>query len=491
VRRRHDDAGAGLRALKGASVTIDDDKLAALLADQRWFGGRGRVVDAIEVLDEAIIEDGPPALVFALLSVGFEEGERWLYHTPLLVDADGGARDAFEDVERLRVVGDLMAHGNAMKGRRGSFHFGGPGLDPLSPPGLASIRAIETEQSNTSLVLDEQIILKLFRRVEQGANPDLELNLLLTNEGFEHVPPQVGEIVYQGELEGEEISIDLGIAQRFVAHAAEGWAEVLHRLNRLFDEVHPADVPEDIRALTEQRVPDIIDSLERLGEATAAMHVALSRDELGPEFVPEPITRGDLNVWSSTAANRLQRLLRSDERDLRTLEADIRDRIDAVTALQDDLGFKSRLHGDYHLGQVLLGNRHWMIIDFEGEPSRPLYERRAKQSALKDVAGMLRSFSYGPLVALFERVEKDSDEWHRLSPWGEAWESLAREKYLNSYLSRSHEGRFLPHDRDVLMTLLEFFELDKALYELEYERAHRPNWAWIPLHGIRRLVEGS
>ena len=468
-------------------MNIDTTRLAQDLAGKRWFGGRGRTITDVSVVDHMVVEDGPPALVVALLSIGLGGGDRWLYHAPLLVDEEGNAGDALDEPGRLGVLGELMAHGHTLKGEIGAFHFGGPGLDPLSPPGGSSTRVVEAEQSNSSIVLDEDVILKIFRRVEPGANPDLELNRLLTNEGFEHVPPHVGEILYEGELDGTEVSIDLGIAQRFISNAREGWAEVLHHLNLLYDEARPEDEAEDLRALTDQRAAPILRCIEELGEATASLHVTLAREEIGPDFTPEPIDETDIHEWAGSALDRLRRLREEDET-IAAASAAIEGRIQEFAELGADAGYKSRIHGDYHLGQALYGNRTWMIIDFEGEPARSLEERRTKQNALKDVAGMLRSFGYAAMVAMFERTERDSDEWRRLEPWANDWEELARERFLGSYLRRSHEGHFLPADRETLGAMIDFFEIDKALYELDYERGHRPQWAWIPRRGIERIT---
>jgi trehalose synthase-fused probable maltokinase len=468
-------------------VNIDTTRLATDLAGKRWFAGRGRTITDVAVLDHMVIEDGPPAFVVALLTVALDGGDRRLYHAPLLIDDDGFARDALDDPGRLQVLGELMAHGHTLKGDSGAFHFGGPGLDPLSPPGGTSIRVVSAEQSNSSLVLDEDVILKIFRRVEPGENPDLELIRLLTNEGFEHVPPHVGEILYEGELDGVEVSIDLGIAQRFISDAREGWAEVLHHLNLLYDEVRPEDDADDIRTLIDQRAAPILRCLEELGEATASLHVTLAREEIGPDFTLEPIDEADIHEWADGARERLARLEGEDEAIAAAARA-IDARIEEFAGLGTEAGHKSRIHGDYHLGQALYGNRTWMIIDFEGEPARSLESRRTKQSALKDVAGMLRSFGYAAMVSIFERTERDSDEWRRLQPWAKEWEEIARERFLASYLARSHEGHFLPTDRETLGLMLDFFEIDKALYELEYERAHRPHWAWIPRYGIERVT---
>lgn len=476
---------------------IDTTVLKDQLVGQRWFGDKERTIADVAILDEGVLADGPPQLVVTLARITFEDGAANLYHLPLLVDDDGAVRDAFEDIDSLRILGELMAHGDSIKGNNGLFHFGGPGLDPLSPPGSEGIRSMGHEQSNTSLVLDEQVIVKLFRKVEPGPNPDLELARLLTNEGFEHIPAQVGEILYEGELDDQgtgerEVSIDLGIASRFIHDAPEGWTEILKRVHLFYDEVHPEDAYEDIRILTAERAGSTFELLEQLGDATANLHVTLAREELETDFVPEPILPHDVKEWTEATRKALKDTLRSDLYGLGRLEESFDERIDRFLALdENDLGWKIRIHGDYHLGQVLIGPRGWLLIDFEGEPRRTIEERRTKQSPLRDVAGMLRSFSYAATAALFERAEPDSQEWLDLSPWGACWEDLAREHFLAGYLRTAHEGHFLPSDRDAISAMLDVFEIDKALYELGYERGHRPDWVRIPLRGLHQVLERS
>ena len=184
-------------------IRIDTRQLHDRLPEKRWFGGKGRPIASVDVVDAGTIEDGPPALVLAVIEVHYEWGASELYHLPLLVESDGSPRDAVEEPDRLRVLGDLMAHGSSIKGDYGVFQFGGPGLDPLSPPGRDSARTLGAEQTNTSLVLDDHVIIKVFRRVAVGANPDLELARLLTAEDFEHVPPHVGEFAYEREGDDE------------------------------------------------------------------------------------------------------------------------------------------------------------------------------------------------------------------------------------------------------------------------------------------------
>jgi maltose alpha-D-glucosyltransferase / alpha-amylase len=469
-------------------VGIDTEQLKELLPRQRWFGGKDRAVDEVDVIDEVVVEDGPPALVFALLDVGLN-GRRQTYHAPLLVGADGSVRDAFDEIDRLRTIGDLMVHGNVLKGVRGTMYFGGVGLDPLSPPGHESIRAVGAEQSNSSVVLDEDVIVKFYRRVESGANPDLELNRLLTNEGFEHVPPQVGEISYEGEIDGEAVSIDLALAQRYIQGAVDGWAEVLHQLNLLYDQIDCDGPPDRIRSSIETRAAPLLDGMEYLGDVTASLHVTLSREDMIPDFVPEPVDETDVREWSQATVDGLNTLLDERVPGLSELAPGIEHTIETFSSLEGELGYKTRVHADYHLGQVLRVGNEWLIIDFEGEPARPMQLRQTKSSPLRDAAGMLRSFSYAAQVAVMERTEDGSDERRSMEAWAEVWETLARERFLVGYWRQSYEGNFLPPDKSAAATMLDFFELDKALYELGYERVYRPHWLSIPLRGIRQFLE--
>lgn len=466
-------------------MITDPKRLLEWLPEQRWFGYKGHALAGVELVDEAILEDGPPALVLAIIAVDFE-GKVLFFQVPLLVDEDGTARDVTADPGRLKLIGELMRNCDSIKGAHGVFQFSGPGLDPLAPPpGENTVRIMGAEQSNTSCVLDEQVILKFFRRVEVGSNPDVELNRLLTSEGFDHVPAHVGEVTYEGTIDGEEVSIDLAIAQQFLADATDAWEDMLARLGRFYDEVDPADAAEDHRFLTEERAGPMLQEIEELGDVCASMHIALARDEGDPSAAPERMDRDD----ATALIERIEASLEISSA-LGDLKHRIRDRLTILDEL-DDLGAKTRVHGDLHLGQVMTSSRGWMILDFEGEPLRSLEERRTKRSPLKDVAGMLRSFSYAATAALFERAGPESEDWAALEPWAQCWEALARERFLQGYLTRAHEGRFLPAGRGSLTALLSVFEIEKAVYELAYEEGHRPDWVRIPLHGIRRSLEAT
>jgi len=467
-------------------MNIDTQQILGRLPEQRWFGWKDRAISAVDVVDFGVVDDGNPVLTLAVIRVTFDGGSA-LYQLPLLVEDDGSSRDAFEDIERMRVFGACLAHGTSIKGAHGTFRFTGPGLDPLAPPGNVSVRTMGAEQTNTSLVLDEHMIVKLFRRVDTGHNPDLELTRVLTEAGFAHTPPHLGELVYEGVIDGEPVQIDLCVAQQFLTDSIEGWSETLKRLHQLYDSIEDEDLAEDRRFLTEERAGDLLALVEDLGEVTASLHVALSREELDPAIAPEPIERSDLDDWARSTRTSLRSLIADGVVELQALAPGIEERIARLVEVTEP-GLKTRAHADYHLGQVLLTGRGWMILDFEGEPARTLEERRAKTSPLRDVAGMLRSFNYAATAALFERAEPDSQEWKRLAPWAETWEVLARERFIHGYLTRSHEGHFVPRDRAELMVMLDVFEIEKALYEVGYERGHRPDWVRIPLHGIAKTV---
>jgi trehalose synthase-fused probable maltokinase len=475
-------------------VKINVQSLIELLPQQRWFGSKGRTLRSISVRDHAVLEeghDGGESLLLALLDVAFTDGIEAIYQMPLLVNERGEVRDAMEDVGRLSVFGRALARGETYKGDRGAFRFGGPGLDPLAPPGHGSVRAMGAEQSNSSIVMDDAVILKLIRRVEEGDNPELELNRFLTNEGFEFIPAQVGEIFYEEEHpEGEGANIDLGIAQQFVGDATEGWSEALKHISALYDGISGVEDDSTKRQYIETMTSTLLEELAALGEVTAGLHILFGRgQEHDPEITRETAAPVDLWDWSMHARNALDALPKERVPGLtdELVEAVV-ERLSGIEELGDP-GSKTRIHGDYHLGQTLLGPRGWLILDFEGEPLRSLEERRSLHSPLRDVAGMLRSFSYATYSALYERAEPESDRWTQLEPWAETFEGLAREYFLHAYLRASHEADLLPRDRGDLQLLLDFFELDKALYEVNYEIGHRPDWVRIPLRGIIDVID--
>jgi len=329
----------------------------------------------------------------------------------------------------------------------------------------ARSRLMGAEQSNTSLVYDERVILKLFRRLQPGHNPEVEVTQALGAQGFSRVAAPLANLRV-GDF-------DLAVLQPFLAGAAEGWALALTSLRDLFGmhdtqsvPVIDPDAPPPV-ADPAQAGGDFSGEAARLGTMTGGMHVALA-----DAFGRHP---ADPKIWAASIARQLE-----------AVGVDDVDH-DAALAVLDRMavaepGPAIRVHGDYHLGQVLRTDAGWYVLDFEGEPARSLDERRRPTSALKDVAGMLRSFHYAAAVA---RTERDSEELDQLAA---AWEDRNRQAFLRGYMRAAGPGGIVADDTRSFDAVLAGFELEKAVYELGYERAHRPDWEPIPLAALRRLT---
>ncbi len=341
------------------------------------------------------------------------------------------------------------------------------------------MRPLGAEQSNTSLVYDDAMILKVFRRLTEGHNPEVEVIETLAKVGFTSVPEPLGS--------WRKDDVDLAFLQRFLAGATDGWNMALTSLRELFAEYTigaqppPGDilgggaaVPFEATDPAEAR-GDFAAEAERIGEVTAEMHLALARG-----FGFTKVKGAD---WADVMEDMVDRVLGAGAGS--APDGVLRDgarRIIARLREIPDPGPAIRVHGDYHLGQVLRTDAGWYVLDFEGEPARPLEERRRPSSPLKDVAGMLRSFHYAPAVARRERDEE------ALEDLAAAWEQRNRRAFLRGYLRTVEPGAILPPDPECVDVVLAAFELEKAVYELGYERAYRPDWEHIPLAALRRLT---
>jgi trehalose synthase-fused probable maltokinase len=453
--------------------------LAQYLVRQRWFAAKTRGIGALAVRDWATLDpDGP--LVLLLLDV---DGDR--YHVPMTVAPDAAAAgvmarldgavvvDAHDDPRFARRVLAAIAAGRRLDGRAGRFAFHPtPGWAFPPDPDALPARRHAGEQSNTSVILGAGLVLKTLRRPQPGLNPDLEITRFLTTRTpFRHVPRLAGWVEY----EGADGPATLAVLQEFVANAGDGWRHVLTGLReRLADPSGPG-------------APDpLVEDVRGLGAITGGLHAALASDDTDPDFAPEPITPADVARWAADIRRDLQSVgvsgLLGDglapadpvARTLRSLEA-------LVGTV------KIRSHGDYHLGQVLKTGDGFAIIDFEGEPARPLAERRTKQSALRDVAGMLRSLDYAAHAVAFGLPAAEREP---ALVGLTAWETMARRAFLQGYRSIAGASpvALIPPSEHALIEACGAFELEKACYELRYERDNRPDWVAIPLAGIRRIL---
>jgi len=450
-------------------AALDEEKLADWLLDRRWFGSKARDVASIHVLDVVAIHDGPPALSSALVEARYPGGTHDVYQLLLGVGSNGGddaviddvrgvtVYDAFADPRACELLGGLLREGAELHGEhaRVEFHW----LEGVEPPRPgADVRPIGAEQSNTSIVFDDKLVLKAFRRVEAGDNPELEMLRFLSERDFPHVAELGGWYQYEGEL----MDATFGVVQRFVPNARDGWELALDELG---------DDPERF-----------VTRLRDLGAVIGRMHTVLASDPTDPAFAPEDPSDESLALLTATIDEEIESLfLELPEIDavapIAGHSAEVRDRLQLLSHV-GARGKLIRTHGDLHLGQTMLGDEGWVVLDFEGEPARPLLERRRKRSPLRDVAGMLRSFAYAA----------SASELQRGLTAPEGWEERARESFLAGYLE-AVDSVLMPPGEPPTRTMLSIFELEKAVYELRYELNNRPDWVGIPVAGIARLLE--
>lgn len=482
--------------------------LPAVLPTRRWFGGRTRTIAAVVPLDEAAVPGTRGIL--ALFDVAYADGGRETYGVPVLPDSgDAGIRDAMEDPAFCRALLHQFRRGVSLPGRVGRFRFAATSVMAEVLPGAPeAVTRVAVEQSNTSVIYGSQATLKLFRKLEPGPNPEFEITDFLTRAtSFRGVPRLAGTIAY--EQEGST-STTMAVLQEFVPNQGDAWTAALGRLAEYFAAVHETVEAGGTGGEAFARTLADADAEEarHLGALTGRLHTALA-SATDPALVPEPIVAADIAAWREGMQAQLDRVMQMlaslhetlprAVRDLahQVLEAAplLRERLAGLDALRTGSHTKIRIHGDYHLGQVLRAGDGFLILDFEGEPARPLAERRAKHCALKDVAGMLRSFAYAAQsgLAAASGTPDEAARTDRLAPWAEHWERHVQSAFLEGYLAETWErgAGFLPADRDRLDAALGAFALDKTIYELLYELNHRPAWAGIPMEGLRRAATAA
>jgi maltose alpha-D-glucosyltransferase/alpha-amylase len=542
--------GSWENAFRGRGKAALEAVLPYYLKPRRWFGGKARAMRSVSIIEAIPIAQGRerPKFYVTLLRVDYFEGEAETYVLPLAFAAGGLADQVASEfpqaaVVRLEVEGEegllfdalwdegfcgallqAIARRRRFDGTAGELAAGSTKVlrqlwdaaeEPLTPS------VLKAEQSNTSVIYGDRFILKLFRRLDEGVNPELEIGRLLTEKTtLAHVPPLAGFVEYR---RGRQEPLTVAILQGLVPKEGDAWQYTLDELERYFERVltdHPeaeeVAVPaESLLDLAEEGSPPLatdligpyLESARLLGERTADLHVALASALDDPSFVPEPMSpfsQRSLYQSMRSLTGQVFQLLRqrmseipeelSDEaQQLLGLEETILQRFQSI------LGGRStamliRCHGDYHLGQVLYTGKDFVIIDFEGEPARPLSERRIKRCALRDVAGMLRSFHYAAYATLSDHrvsVTVRPEDIAALEPWARFWYRWVSAAFLKAYLAEASQVPFLPQERDELQVLLDAHLLEKAIYELGYELNNRPDWIGIPLQGILDLVGGQ
>ena len=531
-----------------------EEVLPQYLTGRRWFGAKAQKI-ATTVLEDvlpipqpvpgrtqaAAAKSEPPLGFLTLVRVEYVEGDAQTYVLALgatPAQRSGDLQHAVADtaVARLKTEdGDWMlfdalwneqfdtalleaiSRRRQLPGQSGRLlatptkafkSVAGPNPLGLEP------QPMQAEQSNTSVIFGDRLFFKLFRRPEEGVNPDLEIGRFLTERAnFPHVPKVAGALEYR---RGKGEPMTLAIAQELVPNSGDAWHYTLDSLGRFFEEAivrHPevADppIPEGLGlfeaakmespALARETMADYLERARLLGRRTAELHLALASDNEDPAFAPEPSTP----FYQRSLYQTMRSITVQSFRLLRTLGDQIPEAVqvldlegDVVRRLQRVLepkisASRIRVHGDYHLGQVLYTGKDFVIVDFEGEPARPLSERRIKRSPLLDVAGMLRSLNYAAYSALYGRlggIAADRDP-SVLQHWVRFWYLWSAGAFLGSYLDVAQGASFIPRSEAHTRVLLDTFLLGKAMYELGYEANNRPQWMKIPIQGILQLLE--
>jgi maltose alpha-D-glucosyltransferase / alpha-amylase len=525
--------------------------LPTYLKARRWFGGKARRMTSVRLLEAIPVRFEPSAAFVTLLQVSYAEGDPDIYILPLTAafgdhatrmqegfphpllaniqltvrgepeGAVGILYDALYEKSFTTLLLDLIVRHRRLRGVNGeivasSTHAwrraasdAAVSLDPA---------VLKAEQSNTSVVYGGQYILKLFRRSEEGVNPDLEIGRFLTdNTTIANVPRVLGAMEYRRKGAG---SMTLGILQEFVPNVSDAWVYTLDSLSHYFERAlahsdvqSPAASEKPLLALLEEDFPVLareligsyFESARLLGQRTAELHTALASSADDPDFAPEMFsTLYQRSIYQSMQSHigqvfqllraRLKQLpdgAREDAQKVLDQETEVRRRYRSLLQRRINT-MRIRVHGDYHLGQVLYTGRDFVIIDFEGEPARPLSERRIKRSPLRDVAGMLRSFHYASYAALYGQVSGiRPEDFPALEPWARYWYTWVSVAFLKAYLAAAKEKLFLPADPAELQVLLDAYLLEKGTYELGYELNNRPDWIKVPLQGLLQLLAAS
>jgi maltose alpha-D-glucosyltransferase/alpha-amylase len=511
---------------------FEGEVIPAFLPRQRWFATKDQRVNAASVLVRGEITrpaekgSGLDQFLMGVVEAQLISGERQRYFLPLhaiwsaeatelrqslipvtlarlrqsrregaLVDALSQDGFSLALIEAIRQEATIPLDRGEIRCRKT------PLFDQILPPGRLVVRRGGGEQSNSSVILDDYGVLKTYRRLQPGPHPEIEMSrFLVERAGFANAPPLLAfmelDLASDTGLETHAIGVLFG----FVRNQGDGWTQALDYLTRYLDDaltssgIRPSDLPD----------PDVffLSLARQLGIRTAEMHRALAeRGHDDPDFAPEPISTTDVTEWrrelEASAADMFSKL----ERERANLPATSQELAKRLFAQREGLfrqirvlipdqvqAQKTRVHGDFHLGQVLAARNDYFIVDFEGEPARPLADRRRKSSPLRDVAGMIRSFDYASFTAVRQLAEARPAAMARMTQLAEAWRQRAVDGFRAAYRKAIRGCAAYPASKPQARTMLAFFMLEKAVYEVSYELANRPSWVDIPLKAVLSIL---
>lgn len=515
--------------------------LCDYLVTQRWFGKKSQPLKLAEIIEIVPVHSPlhPYFILFIntrdaqekedtyFLPIGFmpnKQAVRLKTEFPAALIArlpaqKGYVMDACYHPDFARTLLRSIAHNSPLKGKNGTltarhtpkFHslYNGKAIKNPHP--------LTVEQSNTSISFDHQLILKCYRRCQDGVNPELEISRFLSEKNrFPHTPDLAGDLEYQNK-EGRRISV--GILQKYCPHETDAWQYTLKNMSCFFENILAASkdprrpslpMPtaahlyrgEKIPATVQNRLGNYGHCAHLLGQRTAEMHRALASDSSDPNFSPEPFTTLYQRTLYQSIRSHVGRTLMQLRKALPTLPQSFQNECQIILKSSEAIdhciqqifkkkinGVRTRIHGDFHLGQALYTGKDFILVDFEGEPARSLSARRVKYSPLRDIAGMLRSFDYAAQTTLFgECSTLRKEDRNTLQPWAVFWRRWACVYFLQGYFENPLDRKFLPDNETDIATLLTVFSVEKAIYEIQYELNNRPDWLLIPCRGLLELL---
>jgi maltose alpha-D-glucosyltransferase/alpha-amylase len=519
---------AGLLA-DGQRVTIEGEILPRYLQTCRWFGSKARTFRDLKVVEQPAISEDDNSARLWFVEVSYLDGPTETYALPVKIASGDAARsisqsalhaviarfegsgesilfDAIWDASCRSQFLTAIIHGEKMKARDGELvGIVAKTIDTDQPVTYENSQVLGVEQSNSSMLFDNKFFLKLYRKLEDGINPDVEITRFLTEHTtFPNVPAFVGAIEYHRPKAEPTV---VCLLQRAVASEGNVWTLALDAVGRYYERVlgRKADLQNEVAppgALLEELIGGVHpEKTKLLGQRTGELHLALASSPDDPAFRPEPFNAmAQRSVYQNMRAS-LRRTFTLLEKKLCDLPAEFRDEAKEVLGAEQEIlgrekrlldrrtnAAKIRIHGDYHLGQLLYTGKDIVILDFEGEPARPLSERKLKRSALRDVAGMMRSFQYAAYSALWQPAMRKEDVPF-LERWADLWYRHMGSVFLQSYLNTTGNAVFIPENSEDLQIMLEAYLLDKAVYEIGYELNNRPSWVVIPVRGIKHILK--
>jgi maltose alpha-D-glucosyltransferase/alpha-amylase len=521
---------------------LETQILPEYLKTSRWYGGKARIIQELNIIENIPIKKNNTTTHLLILELTYTEGLPELYLLPLAFIAGHEIKDFAEHFPRAIVANiitkgeegilydgsfseefrkdlfSLIAQRKSIKGVKGTLigSIGKKFAKLIKENTEVTSKILQAEQSNTSFIYGDVFFFKLFRRLDEGINPDFEIGRFLTEKtAFSQIAHFAGTIEYK---KGGSDPTVIGILQTLVPNQGDAWTYSLDSLGRFYErvlvkrgdlEIAP-EISSSLIELASQELPHLLHELiggvylemvGLLGKRTGELHLELSSGKGDPNFSPEPFSiLYQRSLYQSMASltkknfellRKCSRYIRDNvqEEFLKILDSEeiILNRFKTLYS-QKIATIKTRIHGDYHLGQVLFTGNDFVIIDFEGEPARALSERRLKRSPLRDVAGMVRSFHYAAYASLFQHLNHKPEDFQELEVYADLWYKYVGGRFLGSYLETVKGSSIIPEDKDHLEILLNSFLLEKAIYELGYEINNRPEWIIIPLKGTKQLL---